>query len=229
MESKPARDSRSSALTGFLIALLLAALPVAVWLDLTNLADAALRRQATDLNSVVSSVRSYYASNVVGRILAHPGGDPGDPQLRDRTGRHPDSGDVVAWNSARSSANSSRISAIASFRIFRSRTAPRTSSTISRRLRCKACAPIPTRSWSTLRSSLFSDQVRLVAPVIMGPACVSLSQRPSGKPQARLESRRRPRHSGSRDHPADRRQYFLVQVPAGLFRAGSDQRGVRFW
>ena len=37
-------------LTGFLIALLLALLPVAVWLDLT-ISEAALRRQATDLNS----------------------------------------------------------------------------------------------------------------------------------------------------------------------------------
>src|ERR1700686_3737343 len=73
MESKTPRDMRSSALTGFLIALLLAALPVAVWLDLTNLAEVALRRQASDLNSVISSVRSYYASNVVGRVLAHPG------------------------------------------------------------------------------------------------------------------------------------------------------------
>src|ERR1700756_4566912 len=60
-------------LTGAFIALLLAALPVAVWLDLTNLVDAALRRQASDLNSVISSVRAYYASNVVGRVLAHPG------------------------------------------------------------------------------------------------------------------------------------------------------------
>src|SRR5277367_5847460 len=73
MESKKPVDLRSSALTGFLIALLLAALPVAVWLDLKNLTEAALRRQANDLNSVVTSVRSYYASNVVGRILAHPG------------------------------------------------------------------------------------------------------------------------------------------------------------
>ena len=53
--------------------LLLAGLPVAVWLDLSNLADTNLRRQASDLNSVISSVRGYYASNVVGRILAAPG------------------------------------------------------------------------------------------------------------------------------------------------------------
>jgi hypothetical protein len=56
-----------------LVVLLLAGLPVAVWLDLTNLADTNLKRQASDLNSIISSVRSYYASNVVGRILAAPG------------------------------------------------------------------------------------------------------------------------------------------------------------
>ena len=56
-----------------LVILLLAGLPVAVWLDLTNLAETNLRRQASDLNSIISSVRSYYASNVVGRILAAPG------------------------------------------------------------------------------------------------------------------------------------------------------------
>src|SRR5580704_14718671 len=55
-----------------LVALLLVGLPVAVWLDLTNLAETNLNRQASDLNSIISSVRSYYASNVVGRILAAP-------------------------------------------------------------------------------------------------------------------------------------------------------------
>src|SRR6201996_9124994 len=73
MESRNAATIGSPWATGALVALLLAALPVAVWLDLKNLSDAALRRQASDLNSVISSVRSYYASNVVGRVLAHPG------------------------------------------------------------------------------------------------------------------------------------------------------------
>jgi adenylate cyclase len=57
----------------FLVMLLLAGLPVAVWMDLTNLAETNLNRQASDLNSIISSVRSYYATNVVSRILAAPG------------------------------------------------------------------------------------------------------------------------------------------------------------
>src|SRR5205807_10462611 len=72
-KSTTSRHIRSSVLTGLLIAVLLAALPLAGWLDLTNLAEAALRRQATDLNSVITSVRGYYATNVVGRVLANPG------------------------------------------------------------------------------------------------------------------------------------------------------------
>src|SRR5271154_274415 len=56
-----------------MIACLLVGLPIAVWLDLRDLTETNLLRQATDLNSVISSMRGYYASNVVGRILAAPG------------------------------------------------------------------------------------------------------------------------------------------------------------
>jgi adenylate cyclase len=56
-----------------LLILLLAGLPLAVWLDLRNLSERALRLQASDFNSVISSVRSYYATNVVDRVLAAPG------------------------------------------------------------------------------------------------------------------------------------------------------------
>jgi adenylate cyclase len=56
-----------------LVILLLAGLPAAVWMDLRNLSEQALSRQAGDLNSMISSVRGYYANNVVGRVLASPG------------------------------------------------------------------------------------------------------------------------------------------------------------
>jgi adenylate cyclase len=55
------------------VLLLLAGLPIAVWLDLRNLSENALRHQASDFNSVIASVRSYYAANIVGRVLTHPG------------------------------------------------------------------------------------------------------------------------------------------------------------
>ena len=53
-----------------LVAVMLAGLPVAVWLDVSSLSQVALKRQAQDMSSLITSIRSYYASNVVGRILA---------------------------------------------------------------------------------------------------------------------------------------------------------------
>ncbi|MBN8981340.1 MAG: adenylate/guanylate cyclase domain-containing protein, partial [Rhizobiales bacterium] len=69
-KANPEKLRKRSLLTGSLVALLLLALPLAVWFDLTHLAETGLRRQASDLNSVISSVRGYYATNVVGRILS---------------------------------------------------------------------------------------------------------------------------------------------------------------
>src|SRR5690242_964983 len=72
MEQVRPTGSHGAALI-LLVLIMLAGLPVAVWLDLRNLSETSLLRQAKDLNSVVSSVRGYYASNVVGRVLASPG------------------------------------------------------------------------------------------------------------------------------------------------------------
>src|SRR5271168_2947671 len=57
-----------------MIAAMLVGLPLAVWLDLRNLVASNLLHQANDVNSVISSMRSYYSTNVVGRILAAPEG-----------------------------------------------------------------------------------------------------------------------------------------------------------
>ena len=70
---KKAYSSWMSFVLVLLVLLLVAGLPLAVYLDLSNLADANLRRQARYLNSVISSVRAYYGANVVGRVLASPG------------------------------------------------------------------------------------------------------------------------------------------------------------
>jgi adenylate cyclase len=58
------------------VLLILAGLPLAVWLDLRSLAGAAARRQAEDINALVSSIRSYYTSNIVARVRESGGGVP---------------------------------------------------------------------------------------------------------------------------------------------------------
>ena len=56
-----------------LVVLLLLGLPIAVWLDLSRMVETNLHRQASDVNSIISSVRNYYANNVVAGVLASPG------------------------------------------------------------------------------------------------------------------------------------------------------------
>jgi class 3 adenylate cyclase len=57
----------------FIVPLLLAGLPLSVWLDMRNMTAASLQRQARDLNSMVSGIRGYYSSAIVERVLANHG------------------------------------------------------------------------------------------------------------------------------------------------------------
>src|SRR5260370_33899370 len=66
-----------------------AGLPLAVWLDLRELSENALRRQAEALSVVIDHFRDYYANNVVERVLSHPGGTVAIPNYRDVPGAIP--------------------------------------------------------------------------------------------------------------------------------------------
>ena len=69
----PAPRAPRSWVSIVLVAALLAGLPVAVWLDLRAITQAALTRQVTDLNAVIGGVRDFYSSDVVGRVLSAHG------------------------------------------------------------------------------------------------------------------------------------------------------------
>jgi len=56
-----------------LVLMLLAGLPLAVFLDLRNLSNRALSLQAGDINSLITAMREYYAANVVSRVLSTSG------------------------------------------------------------------------------------------------------------------------------------------------------------
>jgi len=159
-------------LTGALIVVLLLALPLAVWLDLTNLAEVALRRQASDLNSVITSVRGYYASQVVGRVLAHPESVKVVHDYESVPGAIPipatlslELGKVIGAQQANIGYR------FVSDYPFTNRK-PHELDAFERgaleRLRKDASQYIVDTS-----TSLLHDSVRLVAPVVMGQACVS--------------------------------------------------------
>ncbi|MGZ5855245.1 MAG: adenylate/guanylate cyclase domain-containing protein [Xanthobacteraceae bacterium] len=173
--AKPgAEGSRASGvLTGLLIALLLVALPAAVWMDLVNLGDAALRRQATDLNSVVTSVREYYGANVVRRVLASPGVTT---QVVHNYQMIPGAIPIPATLSLELGRVISDQQQNITYRFvsdfpFKNRPEHRLDDFEVNAL--KTLRDSPNQKIVESSRSLFSDRVRLVAPVIMEQSCVN--------------------------------------------------------
>src|SRR6201996_6688547 len=173
MESRNAATIGSPWATGALVALLLAALPVAVWLDLKNLSDAALRRQASDLNSVISSVRSYYGSKIVGRVLA----PPGTTQVVHNYETIPGAIPIPATLSLELGKVISEQQQNITYRFvsdfpFKDR-APHQLDDFER-LSLQSLRENPgEKNTVETTNSAFRDRVRLIAPIVMGPACVS--------------------------------------------------------
>jgi adenylate cyclase len=172
MEKPIVEDFRSRGLiTGLLIAVLLLALPLAVWLDLTNLAEAALRRQASDLNSVITSVRWYYATNVVARVL----GNPGSTQVVHNYEAIPGAIPIPATLSLELGKVIGAQQENISYRFvsdfpFKNRMPHQLDEFEKNSL--ESLRKNPNQKIVDTSASVFSDSVRLIAPVIMG-ACVS--------------------------------------------------------
>jgi class 3 adenylate cyclase len=156
-----------------ILILLLAGLPLAVWLDMQNMASARLQSQAGDLNSVISSIRAYYGSNVVGRVLANhgeqtqvthnyetvPGAIPIPATLSLELGR------VIADKQSNVSYR------FVSDYPFRGR-APHPLDAFEQQSLAQLRAAPEQPPIFQASSSGGSTRVRLVAPVVMGAACV---------------------------------------------------------
>src|SRR3974390_560775 len=155
-----------------LVVLFLVGLPIAVWLDLSDLVETNLHRQASDVNSIISSVRNYYANNVVGRVLASPGTTKVIHNYKDFPGAIPipatlslDLGRVIGEKQ-----QTIKYRVVSDYP-FKNR-APH------------AFDEFETEALSHLRqnsnqqltrisSSVFSDGIRLIAPIMMDRSCVN--------------------------------------------------------
>ena len=157
---------------GLLVVLLLLGLPVAVWLDLTNLAEANLRRQAADLDSVIGSVRSYYARNVVGRVLSIQGHSQVVHNYESIPGAIPipatlslDLGRVISEQQKN-----------ITYRFVSDYPFANRKPHVLDDFEKKALAQLrakPNQQITSDSSTLMTDTVRLIAPVTMGAACVN--------------------------------------------------------
>ena len=173
MANVPSTDTRTHGLVlTALVGVLLLGLPLAVWLDIRNLTEAALRRQASDLNSVITSVRTFYATNVVGRVLAAPGSTQVTHNYESIPGAIP----IPATLSLELGRVIGEQQKNITYRFvsdypFRNRT-PHVLDTFETNA-LAALRADPHQLISDVTDSLFSDRIRLLAPVVMGAACVN--------------------------------------------------------
>ena len=155
-----------------LVLLLLAGLPAAVWLDLRNLSEAALRLQATDINSLVTSVRTYYAGSIVDRVMSIPGHSEVVHNYETVPGAIPipatlslELGKVIGEQ------QSNIAYRFVSDYPFRDRAAHPLDA--FEREALAVLRADPQRTLTSVSWSGFDGRVRLISPVIMGAACVS--------------------------------------------------------
>ena len=163
----------NGALMTLLVFVLLAGLPLAVWLDLRNLTEQALRRQASDLNSVITSMRNYYATNVVARVLANHGGPT---QVTHTYETVPGAIPIPATLSLELGRVISEKQHNISYRFvsdhaFRNRK-PHELDAFEAASLAQLRAD-PERTIADVHESLTTERVRLIAPVIMGGPCVA--------------------------------------------------------
>ena len=166
------RSHARGVLLSVLVVVLLLGLPLAVWLDLRNLTESALRRQASDLNSVITSMRNYYGTNVVARVLASPGSTKVTHDYESVPGAIPIPATLsLELGRVISEKQQNIVYRFVSDHPFRNRKAHELDA-----FELDALAKLredPTRLLTQVTESLFSDRIRLIGPVVMGAACVN--------------------------------------------------------
>src|SRR3974377_1277625 len=166
-----------------LVVLLLVGLPIAVWLELSDLVETNLHRQASDVNSIISSVRNYYANNVVGRVLASPGTTKVVHNYKDFPGAIP----IPATLSLSLGKVISEQQQNIKFRFvsdypFKNRALhpfDEFETDALGRLRQNS-----NQQLTRVSSSVFSDRVRLIAPILMEQPCVNCHNSHPESPKA---------------------------------------------
>jgi class 3 adenylate cyclase len=171
------RESRfSGQLLIVLVLVMLAGLPLAVWLDISNLSRNALERQAQDLSSLITSIRAYYAANVVGRVLAaHNSGEGGGTQVSHNYAEIPGAIPIPATLSLELGKVISEQQANITYRFvsdlpFKNR--PPHPMDAFEAAALSALRADPKQQVSDVSRRGFTNTYRFVTPVIMGETCV---------------------------------------------------------
>ncbi|MBV8600990.1 MAG: adenylate/guanylate cyclase domain-containing protein, partial [Candidatus Eremiobacteraeota bacterium] len=155
------------------VVLLLVGLPLAVWLDLRDVSEHALRLQVADLNSAITGIRGYYDNDVVRRVLS---GGHGPTVVTSNYESIPGAIPIPATFSLHLGQVISDRQKNISYRFvsdypFKHR-APHVLDDFERSS-LAALRAQPDRELTDVRWEGLNQEVRIVAPVIMGQTCVN--------------------------------------------------------
>jgi adenylate cyclase len=157
-----------------LLLIVLAGLPLAVWLDLKQLSENALRRQVDGLATVIGQFRNYYATNVVERVMANHGQTVAVDNYQDIPGAIPIpatlSLDLGATLSAANASNHMGYRFFSDYPFANRAVHPFDA------FEQRALGLLRANRQSAVyevSGSVLDRQVRLVTPIIMAAACVS--------------------------------------------------------
>lgn len=156
-----------------IVVLALTLLPIAVWLDLRHLSNVSLTRQATDLNAMISEIRSYYSRNVVGRIVANNGNSTPVHNYQEVDGGIPipatlsiELGDLIGGKE-----NNIQYRFV-SDQTFTDRVPHRLNTFESAALETFRKSGKSRNSVTEISGSILRRQIHMAVPVVMGTACV---------------------------------------------------------
>jgi adenylate cyclase len=155
-----------------MVVLSLLGLPAAVWLDLRILSENVLRMQASEISRVIDDMRSFYGSDVVGRVLQTIEPITVTHNYRDTPGAIPIPATLSIELGKRISAHDGSIKyRFVSDMPFKGRE-PHQLDDFEREALSKLRVH-PEQPIVEVTGSLLNRQVRAAAPVVMGQVCVS--------------------------------------------------------
>ncbi len=167
----PKQQSSYGALVVGLVALLLLGLPFAAWLDMRDLSERILHRQADEVGRIIDDMRNFYASDVIARVAAQHVAIP-THNYRTTDGGIPIPATLsIELGKRISSRNDSVRYRFVSDLPFKGRESHALDSFESGAL-AKLRADPKTRVVE-VSGSIFDRTIRMAGPVIMGQACVN--------------------------------------------------------
>ena len=206
-----------SAAKFLILAALLAALPAAIWIDTATTTVEALEREARNFDAVISSIRAYYASDVVARVLSVEGKNVSVIHNYLETPGAIRSPRRCRWRWAASSPPGRSRCAIASAPTIPSPIVNPFRWTSSRRKALRRCGvPRPAGDRAAHGRRHFRRALHDAGDDVAGLRGVP--QFASRKPQARLESRRCARLPGNHRRASDHPGFVVVPLDVDLYR-----------